>query len=166
MLRSLTIGTPEQVRSNYQIVQLTLHGLLLASNIESFTFIGQLSNLQTTEHIFTFIESHKPLKSIAFKIPSNRFLITQDLFQRFFTGLVNSIAKREHGISVHLDFIIQCNEKIKFIQWVGETSRILVGKGVILNGIEVDRLVKDYEHFALGDLEFDTGNLIHIGDVV
>jgi len=165
-LRTLAIKSREQFPVN-------LSFLARARQLTGFRFLSQftvtnndLESLypEVVDPLFEFIGTHPTLTSLTLKVLGRYSTMTQSNFKDFYTRLVDAILEGNSVIDLKLAFnIIVAGDKGRFIEWFGSASIPLVGRGITLNGVELDQMVVDFSTFSMSNGQLTEDNIVNLG---
>ena len=113
-----------------------------AFNLTSYTFRGQTVSQAHMQSLFTFIATHKSLKSLSLRFNDWREE-TEDSFIVFYENLVNALRLNRsiERITLACDILVQ--DFSAFASLFSEKTRPLLGRGLTFNNIPVDNIVFD-----------------------
>jgi len=145
-----------------------------AKQLTAFTFLGQFTFMSdhngiilypgAVDPLFEFIRTHSTLTTLTLEVPKNHEPMSRLNFQEFYARLVSAILEGNSVVVLTLIFAVEVDgEKADFIQWIANASKPLVGRGMILNGVDLDQMVRDFLNFSLGDQVFEDENCVYLG---
>lgn len=166
VIKSLAIKTIQKEVYHYIPANIGLSCLEHAEELESFTYEGYLSDEIVLSPLFKFIKTHSTLQIIYIRIPGVMYIITEDRFMFFFQGLVNALLVRSNGLRVVLDMNVGCENENRYdlMEWMSARVEILQGRGIFLNGISIEKFVRDIDRINPDRLIFKNERLLMIGE--
>ena len=120
-------------------------------SLTRFSFTGRLEPFKYSE-LFEVIANHKTLSRLSLDVfNSDIYYFTEVGFMEFYTQLISSILKNSENkfrlktVYLRTSLYDESFQKnfTNFMHTFGEATAPLIGKGITLNGIPIERVVKD-----------------------
>ena len=113
-----------------------------AVNLTSYTYEGIMASAASIQSLFTFIASHKSLKSVSLTL-TERNEDTSDSFIAFYEQLVAAVSDNLTIERVRLVIDVEVPNLGEFARLISEKTARLAGRNLTLNSVPVENIVTD-----------------------
>lgn len=136
-----------------------LDSLNVVTNLESFEYVGLLKSVELQNELLALLSLNTKLESLTLTKVIDRghshHNFVHKPFITFYKALITILQKLPKFRDLRIKIDIFSGRKDAFVHDFADMSKVLFGRGISINGIPVERMVRDLEKFQTSPYEWD-----------